>query len=423
MEKKFQKKSIYNRNIFNKIEFIKGNRINYHYRDVVQKLKKFSSRFNYFIDYIENSLENNLLRTGRFSNKSNNKKKSNLLLINTVKYITNNSLRIFSKPKNNSFNFPQKENTKNIYKPKIAEFKSNRKNNNKIINYYQKSLFKKAPNILNNSMILSNTERKKPNILKTKNLSVSCSKINEGNNSSKYLLNNYYFKNKNIKNSRKIRPETVTNTKSIEEYNNRLNKSKNNKSSNNSKNLSLSLYKKKQKFFSNYKNKLKPEYLMNFVKKSDKIKQSYENDLEVNMTKQTRDLLKIAEDEIKMNDPDYHQKQIFKNILHVKKTLKFIRKMRAEKKTKVQYFGPGNINNESFIRTKHANLVRFCDSICHMKDDKFYEYRQLLNDLYPNLTKQVFKEKYQVQEKDMVYEKKCNENRHKIDRLFALMDK
>jgi len=270
MEKKFQKKSANNRNIFNKIDFIKGNRINYHYRDVVQKLKKFSSRFNYFIDYIENSLENDLIRTGRFSHKSNTKKKSDLLLANTDKNSINNSLRIFSKSKN-SFNIPQKENIKNIYKPKIVEFMLNKKNNKKIINYYQKSLSKKAPNKLNNSMILSNTERKTPNILKTKNLSVS--KINEGNNSSKYLLNKYYyFKNKNIKNSRKIRPETVTNTKSIDEYNNKLSKSKKNKSSNNSKILSLSLNKNKQKFFSNYKNKLKPEYLMNFVKKSDKIK-------------------------------------------------------------------------------------------------------------------------------------------------------
>ena len=82
-------------------------------------------------------------------------------------------------------------------------------------------------------------------------------------NSSKYILNNYYyFKNKNIKNSRKIRPETVTNTKSIEEYNNKLSKSRKNKSSNNSKNLSLSLYKNKQNFFENYKNKLKPNLII-----------------------------------------------------------------------------------------------------------------------------------------------------------------
>ena len=420
MEKRFQKKSKINRNIFNKIDFIKGNKINYRYRDVVQRLKKFSARFNHFIDYIENSLENDLLRTGRFSHKPNNKKKSKLLISNVDKYNTNNSLRIFSKTKN-SFNFPQKQKIiKNIYKPKMIEF-----NKKKKINYYQKSLNKKIPSNLNNSMILSNTERKTPNNLKTKNLSVSCSKIFEGNNSSKYKLNNYYyFKNKNIKNSRKIRPETVTNTKSIEEYNNKLSKSRKNKSLNNSKNLSLSLYKNKQNFFENYKNKLKPEYLTNFVKKSNKIKKSYENDFEVNMTKQTKDLLKIAEDEINMKDPDYHLRQIFKNVLHVKKTVKFIKKMRAEKKTRVQYFGPGNINNESYIRTKHANLVRFCDSICHMKDDKFYEYRQLLNDdIYPNLSKQVFKEKYQIEEKDMVYEKKCSENQHKINRLFALMQK
>ena len=76
--------------------------------------------------------------------------------------------------------------------------------------------------------------------------------------------------------------------------------------------------------------------------------------------------------------------------------------MRAEHKIKVKYFGLGNINNESLMRTKNAKIVKFCDSITQMKDDKFYEYRKVLNDMYSNLSKGAFKQKYQISEKDEI---------------------
>ena len=58
-----------------------------------------------------------------------------------------------------------------------------------------------------------------------------------------------------------------------------------------------------------------------------------------------------------------------------------------------------------------------------MKDDKFYVYRKVLNEMYPNLSKGAFKQKYQISEKDYVNLRKCNENQLKIDRLFAIMQK
>ena len=103
------------------------------------------------------------------------------------------------------------------------------------------------------------------------------------------------------------------------------------------------------------------------------------------MKKQTQDMMKIAKKEIDMKDPEYHKKQIFKNIIKVKKTLKYVKKMRHEQKYNMEYYGPGNINNKGYIRKKNANLIRFCDQICHMKDEKFYMYQKLLNELYPNL--------------------------------------
>ena len=166
-----------------------------------------------------------------------------------------------------------------------------------------------------------------------------------------------------------------------------------------------------------------PEYLMKFAQKAKKIKDSYEKDFIINLDNHNKKLLQIAEDEINMKDPEYHKKQIFKNVLEVKKTLKYVRKMRAEKKSKVKYLGPGNINNETIIRTKNANLLRFCDSICHMKDDKFYEYRTMINKFYPTLSKGAFKNKYDIPQKDYINEKKCNDNLLEINRLFLLIQK
>ena len=212
-------------------------------------------------------------------------------------------------------------------------------------------------------------------------------------------------------------------TNSINEYNYKPTISKNKSQNISKKNISLSLYRPKKHYFSNYKNILKPEILMKFIKSSKKMKKSYQKDLEVNMNSKTKKLLKLAENEINMKDPEFYHKQIFKNVLQVKKTMKAVQRMRAEHKTKVRYFGPGNINNESLMRTKNAKIVKFCDSITLMKDDKFYEYRKVLNEMYPNLSKGAFKQKNQISEKDEIYEKKLNDNKLKIDRLFALIQK
>ena len=41
MEKKPKKNNIIYRNVFNNINFLKGNKINYHYLDAMNKLERF----------------------------------------------------------------------------------------------------------------------------------------------------------------------------------------------------------------------------------------------------------------------------------------------------------------------------------------------------------------------------------------------
>ena len=212
----------------------------------------------------------------------------------------------------------------------------------------------------------------------------------------------------------------ITNSKEEKKYKTLRPKMKN---PSNMKNLFLSLYRPNKCYFTNYKHELKPQYLMEFVNKSNKIQKSYKNDLEIHLPKKDKNLLKIAENEINMKDPEYHRKQIFKNVLQVKKTIRYVKKMRDEHKVRVKYSGIGNTNNESIMRKKNANLLRFCENICHMTDDKFYKYRKVLNEFYPTLTREVFKEKYQISEKNYVNEIKCNENLLKIQRLFLAMQK
>ena len=146
------------------------------------------------------------------------------------------------------------------------------------------------------------------------------------------------------------------------------------------------------------------------------------------MNKKTKKLLKIAQNEIKLKDPNYNQKNVFRNILQVKKTIKQAKRMRNENKIKVKYSGPGNINNEIYIRKKNGNLLRFFEMISQMKDDNFYTYRKVLNDFYPTLSQKAIKEKYQPQEKNVInnfdiYESKCNENSLKINQLLNFIQK
>lgn len=436
MEKKSSKINPLNRNVFNKITFTKSTKINYSYRDVVNRLEKFSNKFSQFINFIENSIENDMNITGRGSQKNirsflNFKKGTNTTVNTNQRYNTNRSLGINTnykkKKKGISLEIPKKKKIlKNIFEMKgakstILEDRKGNKLNKYHQNYYPPKR-KGRPNHLSNSAI-ENNKKKYIDNSQAKYLSVSNSDIipsKHGLNS--YNFTNNYFFNKNKKNTRIIRPQSAESTNSINEYNYRTNRSKY-KSTNCSKNLSVSLYRTNKNYFSNYRDILQPDRLTKFVNKSQKIQSSYKNDLEANLSNKEKKWLKIAKDEINMKDPDYHHRQIFKNVLQVKKTLRAVRKMRAEKKTKVKYYGPGNINNESIIRSKNANLIRFCDSICHMKDDKFYDYRKFLNDFYPTLTKNVFKEKYQIPEKNDFYEKKCNENQIKINRLFAAIHK
>ena len=221
------------------------------------------------------------------------------------------------------------------------------------------------------------------------------------------------------------RPQSATIIRSINNYIHKNNNYKNN-SKNTSKNISHSLYRSQTNLHINNKiyKKLKPKYLMEFLKKSKNIKNSYKKQLkDVHMNRNTRELMEIAEKEIKMKDPEYHKKQIFKNILKIKKTINYAHKMRDELKYKMIYYGPGSINNKVYIRKKSANLIRFCDTICHMRDEKFYMYQKLLKDLYPNLTKDVFKIKYKVSERDTFNEKRMKDNEEKINKLILSLKK
>ena len=94
--------------------------------------------------------------------------------------------------------------------------------------------------------------------------------------------------------------------------------------------------------------------------------------------------------------------------------------MRDDEKHQIDYFGPGSIDNKAYIRKKNADLIRFCDAICHMKDEQFYMYQKLFSELYPNLTKNAIKIKFALPKRDIVNEKKMKENEDKINRLISL---
>ena len=126
MEKKPKKNNIIYRNVFNNINFLKGNKINYHYLDAMNKLEKFSTKVNNFIDYVEKSIENDMASTGRFSKKIfrslMNQKSSKIIMNISQKYNSNRFLRLNSKFKTNtntinySLEIPKKkQNIKNIF--------------------------------------------------------------------------------------------------------------------------------------------------------------------------------------------------------------------------------------------------------------------------------------------------------------------
>ena len=403
------------RNVFKKINILKEYQIINKNKEVRNRLNKLSNRFNNFLDYIDYSIVNDMLTKGGHS------KNKFLTMINSRKNLYNkksdsdNSIKPNSLTKRNKTNFSLE-----ISKNKILNKNKINKNillfgnrNNKEINYHQKSCLtlRKGPERLKSSIVL-NDLKKDLKYIKKRNISAS--------NSAIYSTINNNLNNNDNKNARKIiiNKETLANT--INEYNYKGNKKNN---MNISKNLSFSLNNKTNRnYFWNYKETLRPDILTKFVKNSKEIEKSFKNDLDINMKKKTKKLLKLAKKEINLKDPNYHQKRVFKNVLQVKKTIRAVKRIRNEKIIKVKYHGPGNINNETFIRKKNANLMKFFDVIAHMKDDKFYIYNKVINDYYPNLVQKAIKEKYQSSEKKQVksfYQTKSNENSFKIEQLLA----
>ena len=295
-------------------------------------------------------------------------------------------------------------------------------------NFIKGKFLKKASNTQNSSVIVENFYLRKDsklNIYKLKNDYSSINKFFNSNTSTNKINNSSmitlcYPKSYTTKNKR---PQSANiNRSSINNYAFKKKNYRNISSCNSSKNFSRSRYKTLSNFYfdnSDY-SKLKPKYIMDLLKNSKKIKNSYNKEIKnVHLKRKTYELLEIAEKEIKMKDPEYHKKEIFKSIINVKKTMNYVKKMRDEQKYMMDYYGPGNIDNKGYIRKKNANLIRFCDQICHMKDEKFYMYSKLLNELYPYLLKNAVKVKYKMSERGPINEKKMKENEEKIKKIIS----
>jgi hypothetical protein len=291
---------------------------------------------------------------------------------------------------------------------------------------------KYGSNTQNSSILVGSVSqrRRKLNTNRIKKESSTMNAIFSGNVSTNKVNNSsmitVYFPNHNIIKNK--RPQSANlNRSSIKNYNYKKHYYRSVSSYDSSKNFSNSHHRTLTNlYFENIGySKLRSKYLMDFLHNSKTIKDSYKKDLKnVYLNKKTREIMKIAKKEIKMKDPEYHKKQIFKNIIKVKKTLKFVQKMREEQKYQMDYYGPGNINNKGYIRKKNANLIRFCDQICQMKDEQFYKYKKLLNELYPNLLKNAVKIKYKITEREASNEKKKMEtNEKKINKLMSYLIK
>ena len=430
-------------NIFTDLNFVKSNKINYNYKECINKMKNVTGKLENLIDIIDESIGKETSFSKRMKKKStfNEKTKrpgSAQFIRRTDKIFLKDETRrnYLKSSKIKKFNDFKKKNAKNKYRLKSSQSVILKKND-KDFNYfnYRKINHNKYDikyNSKNNSLIIGNKltyretkldENKFKNDTSTKNkIFNSNNSTNKVNNSSTITV--FYPKYYKAKNKRPKSANIYNRT--IHDYLYKKNKYKYISSSNTSKNFSHSKYRTlTTRFFNNSDySKLRSNYLLEFLKESSNIKNSYKKDLiNVYMKKDTRDLMKIAKKEIKMKDPEYHKKQIFKNIIKVKKTLKYVKKMREEQKFKMDYFGPGNINNKGYIRKKNANLIRFFDEICHMKDEKFYMYHKLLNELYPNLLKNAVKKKYKMPEKEYINEKEMEKNEETIKKLISILKK
>jgi len=441
LDKKESKKH----NIFTNLNFVKNNKINYNYNECIHQVKNVTDTLENFIDLIEESIPKETrkkIKKSRLFNTDNVKRPMSAQIVRKRDKSFKNILEEKKEESKNKYLNSSIINNYNIsniskYKKKKYKLKTSKsmildknKNNNKI-NQRKLNFIKYGTHTQNSSSIIGNTFIRKENKDYTKiiNEIFSKNKIFNSNTSTNKINNSSMITVCNPRNhtTKSKRPQSATiGHSSIKDYTYKKKYFKYIPSNNTSKNLSRSRYRSLTNIYfdSNNYSKLRPYYLMELIKQSNNIKNSYKKDLKnIYMTKNTKELMEIAKKEIKMKDPEYHKKQIFKNIIKVKKTLNYVNKMREEQKYKMDYFGPGNINNKGYIRRKNANLIRFCDQICHMKDEKFYMYQKLLNDLYPNLIKNVFKIKYKMSEREPINEKKMKENEKKIKKLILAFKK
>ena len=439
MENKTESKTLQKKTIFTNLNFVKNNKINYNYKQCIKKMKSVTDKLENLINIIDNSIGKENSKKWRNIRKFNfdtqrrpisativQKRDKAIFKENKKKKLVNSS-RIIS---NNNYNTIDK---KKIYKLKtsISMILDHRKGLNE---HNSKKLFhsKYGSNTQNSSILAGSVSqrRRKLNTNRIKKDSSTMNAIFSGNVSTNKVNNSsmitVYYPNHNIIKNK--RPQSATlNRSSIKNYNYRKHYFRSVSSCDSSKNFSNSRHRTLTNFY--FENigyfKLRSKYLMDFLHNSKTLKDSYKKDLKnVYMNKKTREIMKIAKKEIKMKDPEYHKKQIFKNIIKVKKTLKFVQKMREEQKYQMEYYGPGNINNKGYIRKKNANLIRFCDQICQMKDEQFYKYQKLLNELYTNLLKNAVKIKYKITERKTSNEKKKMEtNEKKINKLISYLTK
>lgn len=439
MENELDKNESKKHNIFTDLNFVKNSKINFNYFECIHQVKNVKNNLENLIDLIEDSIASVIYKPKKKQEKKNYKndfKKrpvSAQTLLKPDKIFSKTSIDIKDESKKKNFNssinsiYTSKNYRKRKFKFKTSQSMFLKKNHiNNELNHKKQNHIKNGNNTQCSSFIIGNYCQRRDskfNTMKYKNDTSSRNKIFNSNTSTHKTNNNSMItlcvQNQLTANNK--RPQSATIIRSINDY---IHKNYNYK--NNSKNIYLSLYRSQTSLHINNKiyKKLKPKYLMEILKKSKNIQNSYKKDLkDVHMNRNTRELMEIAEKEIKMKDPEYHKKQIFKNILKIKKTINYAHKMRDELKYKMIYYGPGSINNKVYIRKKSANLIRFCDTICHMRDEKFYMYQNLLKDLYPNLTKDLFKKKYKISERDNINEKKMKDNEEKINKLILLLKK
>ena len=434
-------------NIFTKLNFVKNNRINYNYSECIHHAKNVTNTLENFIELIEESIpketRNKIIEKSQLFNSEISKRPISAQIIRKRdKCLRKNSEEQKEESKTKFLNSSMinknnnMSNTSNIKKKKYKLKTSNSMiiDKNKKYNHFNKrkiNNLKNGANTQNSSTNIINPYHRKVNKFYTKliydvssrnKIFNSNTSINKINNSS--MITVCYPKNYTTKNKR---PQSATiGQTSIKDYAHKTKKFKYIPSCNTSKNFSRSRYRTLSNiYFDNINySKLRPNYLMSFIKNLNNIKNSYKKDLKnVYLNKNTKELMEIAKKEIDMKNPEYHKKQIFKNIIKVKKTLKYVKKMREEQKYKMDYFGPGNINNKGYIRRKNANLIRFCDQICHMKDEKCYTYKKILKELYPNILKTAFKIKYKMSQREPINEKKMKDNENKIKKLILAFKK